>query len=102
MKVANCVHDGDVVYTLKSVTPKNGELRGIHMDMKIGGVWLLDWEHSGSLQECLYEAVYDPGYLRPVHLSAIESVVEDDDTMTVTTMNTVYVFEKEVISSDLS
>lgn len=94
MKVEDYVRGNDSVYILKSVTAKNGELRDIHKDLKIGGVWCLDGLMDDFRPVCLCEVNYDPGYMRHIYLSEIESVVDDDTTKTVTTMNTIYVFEK--------
>lgn len=92
IKIEDCVHDRESAYVLKSVNPKKGELRGIHMDMKVGGVWLLGALQPGRVAVGMFERNCHPGYMYPVSLSKIESVACDGNTMTVTTKNTVYVF----------
>ncbi len=89
------VKDGGTLYIVKDIRPKNGRLREIH-ECILGRVCSLDGlEHLDCYGRptILSETSYDPGYMRHIHLSPVMSVSRDGDVVTVTTENTVYVFE---------
>lgn len=95
VKIEDCVRDQDSPYTLMSICPRNGKMREVHAGMKIGGIWLFSALNVGRGALCLYEANDHPGYLCPVSLSKIESVVDDRETKTIVTRNTIYMFERD-------
>ena len=93
IRTEDYIRDGKQLYVIKEIKPKDGKLREIH-ECLLGHICYLDGlKVVGDRPVILAETNYDSGYMHHVQLSPLEPVKHENGIITVTTLNTVYVFE---------